>query len=782
MTEDMSVCRRGVRRSVRPPISILLFLPLFSHKIQANRHSPRFPASFVASPRISLSSPSRVRCPAASVPVDGVPPPLPGSPPPSSGPVLLGVDGLTLPISRTSGLENASFRLRPHRITGLIGRNGCGKSTLLRLLGGRSPSPEPGDGTSAPPHSGSIEWARDVRVSYVRQDPPASSSDGAGGTVRAALFGLDAEEGDAGRAKTGYDAARSYVRAMGEGDAALSAAAAAVEDTADGWDVLARAEEVASRLRVDGLLGRDATGLSGGERKRVALAAALVRDPEVLLLDEPTNHLDLDAIRWLSDLLGGKGGTGRRTRPAALVVTHDRSFMEEVCDDLLEIDRGTMHYYPTSSYEEFLTLRQSRLDLEAEALQTAKQKLKKEQEWMRRQPQGRQTKQKARIKEFHVLGSSVAAAASRKAAAAGTGRGGGGNVALDDGEGTRRIGGNILTCKNVGLTFRGDGGDGGRSERVILDGFTYEFGKGDRIGIVGPNGVGKSTFLKVLTQEQAVDSGQVEFGETVVFGIYDQMGLVFPKDEKVLDFVKDRVEAGSASGGIETSMAETPQEAMRLLKRFNFERDRWDERLSMLSGGERRRLQLMSVITKKPNFLILDEPTNDIDLDTVAAMEEYLEEFDGVLVVVSHDRFFTDRVCDHLFVFEGDGVVKNYDGSLSDYAEYLADTERSRGPAGRTTPAEEEGRSSQQERKERRKAVQKLRRELQNLEPALEKLRGKAGEIQGKMDAEAVEGAGWSRLAELAEELEGVNGKIEEGEMRWLELAEILEEEDGKEE
>uniref|UniRef100_A0A6U5H6J5 ABC transporter domain-containing protein n=3 Tax=Corethron hystrix TaxID=216773 RepID=A0A6U5H6J5_9STRA len=202
----------------------------------------------------------------------------------------------------------------------------------------------------------------------------------------------------------------------------------------------------------------------------------------------------------------------------------------------------------------------------------------------------------------------------------------------------------------------------------------------------------------------------------------------------------------------------------------------------MLSGGERRRLQLMSVITKKPNFLILDEPTNDIDLDTVAAMEEYLEEFDGVLVVVSHDRFFTDRVCDHLFVFEGDGVVKNYDGSLSDYAEYLADTERSRGPAGRTTPAEEEGRSSQQERKERRKAVQKLRRELQNLEPALEKLRGKAGEIQGKMDAEAVEGAGWSRLAELAEELEGVNGKIEEGEMRWLELAEILEEEDGKEE
>mmetsp|Transcript_42018 Transcript_42018/g.76818 ORF Transcript_42018/g.76818 Transcript_42018/m.76818 type:complete len:320 (+) Transcript_42018:197-1156(+) len=308
----------------------------------------------------------------------------------------------------------------------------------------------------------------------------------------------------------------------------------------------------------------------------------------------------------------------------------------------------------------------------------------------------------------------------------------------------------------------------------MLSDFSYDFNKGDRIGIVGRNGVGKSTFIQLLTGEIPADSGTVEPGDTVVFGKYDQMGIPFLDDnQSVLDFMKQRVESSSGA-----SMAEAPSEAMKMLKDFQFPKQRWSERVCMLSGGERRRLQLMSVLTKRPNFLILDEPTNDIDLDTLRALEDYLEDFSGVLVIVSHDRSFTDTVTNHLFVFEGDGVVKDYVGSLSDYAETLIEQEDSDDAASSSATAGSDSKKASYKedkgkRLERRNSLKKMKRELGKIEPAIEKLKTKAQALQTEIDNSSEEG--WTVLADLSEKMQKINDEIEEKEMEWMEVAETLE-------
>lgn len=319
-----------------------------------------------------------------------------------------------------------------------------------------------------------------------------------------------------------------------------------------------------------------------------------------------------------------------------------------------------------------------------------------------------------------------------------------------------------MKMRNVSLNF---------GKKKMLDDFSYDFNKGDRIGIVGKNGVGKTTFIRMLTGEQSVDSGTIESGETVVFGVYDQMGIPFLDEEQsCLDFVRERVEAGAGK-----VMAEAPQEAMNLLKQFQFPRNRWPERVSMLSGGEKRRLQLLSVLTKRPNFLIMDEPTNDVDLDSLRALESYLEDFKGVLVVVSHDRSFTDTVTDHLFVFEGNGIVKDYLGSLSDYAECLIEQEKKDDTAGGPTGDEEKAApvEDKAERVARMNSIKKMKKDFAKIEPLIEKLKAKAAEIQSSIDSSSDEG--WTVLADLTDSLNKVEGEIEEKEMEWLELAEQLE-------
>jgi ATP-binding cassette subfamily F protein uup len=446
-----------------------------------------------------------------------------------------------------------------------------------------------------------------------------------------------------GQSKTVYEAVRRYCHAVSalEYDEDEFSAASSEMDSRDGWSVLTKADEIATRLRVDHLKEMPLSKLSGGERKRVALAAALVQRPDVLLLDEPTNHLDLEAIRLLSDLIADE------KKMTLLTITHDRAFLNEVCDRMLELDSGSLYGYE-GNYGDYLEGKEARLAIEDKEMSSTKKKFANELAWMRKQPSGRQSKSKARQEAFYKLEKMTKPRAVDP------------NLVLTND--ARRIGGNILKLKNVNKKF---------GDRLMLDDFSYDFNAGDSIGVVGANGVGKSTFLKMLTGALEADSGEVEAGETVVFGVYDQMGMELDDGQRVLDFVKQRVLARDGS-----TMAEAPGEVMRLLKQFQFPKEKWNDVILRLSGGERRRLQLLAVLTQRPNFLILDEPTNDVDLDTLSALEDYLAEFNGVLVIVSHDRFFVDKVTEHLFVFEGDGVVKDFLGSLSDYAETLVDDEK----------------------------------------------------------------------------------------------------------
>lgn len=627
----------------------------------------------------------------------------------------------------------------------MVGRNGCGKSTLLKILADKccGSSISSNEGFILPSYEGKIESARDCRIVFVEQEPPTPSDV----TVGDALLGVLSLSTAASSTQSVYDAVRNYrIAALKANDDPDGfATASATMDASDGWAVLTKADEVATRLRVKHLEDMPLSNLSGGERKRVALAGALVREPDVLLLDEPTNHLDLAAIRWLSDLI-----TEQR-KLTLLTVTHDRAFLEEVCNSILELDRGSLYAY-SGNYADYLRGKEERLVLEDAAYAAAKNKYKVELDWMRRQPQARESKSKARIDAFYKL---EKATKPRPL-----------DPTLDlDKDGQRRIGKNILKMKNVSLSFE---------NRKMLDAFSYDFNQGDKIGIVGANGVGKSTFIRVLIGTQPIDDGLIETGETVVFGVYDQMGIQIDDDQRVLDYVKERVEARDGS-----SLAEAPQEAMKLLKQFQFQRDRWNERVSMLSGGERRRLQLLSVLTKRPNFLILDEPTNDIDLDTLTALESYLDEFSGVLVIVSHDRFFTDKVTKHLFIFEGNGVVKDYPGSLSDYAECLIEQENSTGGTSASVPSSNIDKQSQykddrKQRLERRNNLKKWKREMSKLEPEMEDLKTKAEATQIKIDNSQDEG--WTVLAELTDKLQQINDEIEEKELRWLELAEMAEE------
>lgn len=636
-------------------------------------------------------------------------------------------------------LQDVSYVLSRGSKQGLVGRNGCGKSTFLKILAAACCGFE----EEGVVYQGKVISPRDVRVGFCEQEPLMPSDV----TVGDALLGVGSSMSD-----NTYNVVRNYRLALNQAadQPDAFATASAEMDSANAWSVLTKAEEIATKLRVQHLQDKPLSFLSGGERKRVALAAALIQEPDVLLLDEPTNHLDLAAIQWLSDLILAN------RKLTILVVTHDRSFLETVCNTIVELDRGCLYTYP-GNYGAFLEQKEARLAIEDAAVQSAKASYRTELDWMRRQPQARQSKSKSRIDAFYKLEKSTKPRTLDP------------NLNLGDMNGQRRLGGTILKLKDVNLAFGDD--------KVLLDNFSYDFIKGDRIGIVGRNGVGKSTFIKILSGAQTIDGGEVERGETIVFGVYDQMGLVVPKEDMtVMEFVQDQVK--DAQGD---AMSEAPEKARKLLNQFEFQRERWMDRVSMLSGGERRRLQLLSVLTKNPNFLILDEPSNDLDLNTLAALEGYLADFTGVLVIVSHDKFFTDKVTDHLFVFEGNGVVKDYLGSLSEYAECLIEQENahfSNTNNGDSMDVDGGKKSNYKEdkaaRNERRNTLRKLQKEMANLENVMEKLKPKATKLQEEINSLSGD-EGWTVLAELTEKVDAINTEVDEKEMQWLEMAEEVE-------
>lgn len=695
----------------------------------------------------------------------------------SSAPVL-SVENLSCTHNggETYQLRNVDFNLQRGAKAALIGRNGTGKSTLLKILhesylftNNITPS-----STSDYKYTGKIQIPKTIRISMVDQEPPAPADVTVGDAILGINKDYDVFASSISASKNVMDVVRRYVvlskyAADNVGNDEADNANLFVEASADmdmfnGWDILTLSEEIVTKLKVRHLQDELLTSLSGGERKRVALCAALVESPDVLLLDEPTNFLSLAGVEWLSDLL-----TEKKSDLTILMVTHDRAFLQQTCDRIVELDRGSLYEHP-GSYSTYLQAKEERLAVEDAAIQSAKSKYRIELEWMRRQPQARESKSKSRIDAFYKLEKATKPRPHDPNLNL---------VEISDGS-TRRIGSTIVSMKGVSLTFRSAGGEG---HRKMLDAFSYDFCFGDRICLAGANGVGKTTFTKLITREIEPDTGIIDVGDTVVLGVYDQLGLNFDtvaESQTVLEYVVDQIHANEMK-----SMSETPSEARKLLQQFEFPRSRWNERISILSGGERRRLQMLSVLSAKPNFLVLDEPSVDCDLDTLSALENYLMQFQGVLLVVSHDRSFADKVTDHLFVFEGDGIVKDFQGSLSEYSSCLVELENKRiqysleGNADETTSSSNNKKFNYKEDRAKRNEVRNFARqskkEMLNIERSLEQLKPTAAVVQSDIDGTSTD-EGWSILAELTNKLNKINDEIDKKEIRWLELAEELEE------
>ena len=631
---------------------------------------------------------------------------------------------------------------------GLVGVNGAGKSSLLRVLAEEDA-----------PESGNLEKSRGVRVAYVEQDPSLP----AGSTAADFVYLADAPAMVALREFNAAVEASSSATDDDEALAARLAKASSTMDAAGAWDLETEMKRLCTVLSVGHLLERPADSLSGGERKRIAIAAALLQEPDVLLLDEPTNHLDIDAIRWLEAEIRS------RRSLCVLVVTHDRAFLSEACDEILEL-HATALYRHKGDYGSFLRAKEERLHAEANAEAADRNKLRAELRWVQRQPKARSTKSKARLDAYDQLASRVASTARPL-----------GQVRIE--AGMQRLGTAVLTCDALTVEVGG---------RTLFRDFSCEFARGARVGIVGPNGAGKSTFLKALMQQLPLAGGSVSCGETVVFGHYQQEGLKLPPGARVLALVQEAV-SRSPSGGQDAARDESAASA--LLRRFLFPSDRWYTAVERLSGGERRRLQLLSVLALQPNVLLLDEPTNDLDLQTLAVLEDFATSFEGVVICVSHDRYFLDKVCDRLVVLpradDPKAEVLSWSGSFSEYLTWRDETEAMRIAAANAPPppppppppsaaaadataaadvAEEKPAGGSSKSGKALSAFET--RELARLEAEVEELSEEQDAIQRRINKFDPKKNGYSDLEEWNAELEALAPKMEKAEERWLELAE----------
>jgi ATP-binding cassette subfamily F protein uup len=512
--------------------------------------------------------------------------------------------------------QNLNFGLQQGQRIAFVGINGTGKTTLMRVLAGLEN-----------PDTGLVTRRQGNRVTYLGQQPVFDESL----TVEETIF---ASQNDTLRAVKDYE---HVVNDPNHDPEDLQRVMERM-DNLNAWDYESQVQQILGKLGILGeLLTRNVSKLSGGQRKRVALARVLIEEPDVLLLDEPTNHLDLATIEWLENRLNSPSLT-------LLMVTHDRYFLDKVANEIVELDKGTMYRYQ-GNYAYFVEKKADRELREATEVEKARNLFRKELEWMRRMPQARGTKQKARIDAFYVTKEKASTNLSKQQ--------------LELSVKTTRQGGKIIEAEHLNKKF---------GDKVVLDDFSYVFKKKDRIGLVGPNGAGKSTLLNMLTGKLQPDSGTVDVGQTTVFGYYTQTELEFDPSQRVIDIVKEVAEVVElANGDVLT--------ASQFLTLFLFPPAQQYTLVSKLSGGEKRRLQLLRVLVRNPNFLILDEPTNDLDLGTLNILEDFLLHFSGCLLIVSHDRYFLDNLAEHLFVLEPGGAVLNFPGNYTDYRDYLAERE-----------------------------------------------------------------------------------------------------------
>jgi ABC transport system ATP-binding/permease protein len=501
-------------------------------------------------------------------------------------------------------------------------------------------------------------------------------------------------------------------------------------DDLKAWDFEAKIKEILFKLNITELDQTIAT-LSGGQKKRLALAKLLIEEPEFLLLDEPTNHLDMDMIEWLENYL-------QQAKLTIFMVTHDRYFLERICNQILELENGHLYRY-SGNYSDFLEKRAMRHENESTVLDKNRKLFKKELEWIRRMPKARGTKAKARVDKFFEIKEASSKQQSNQ------------DIQIDI-KGSR-LGSKILECHYISKRF---------GDLKIVEDFNYKFKKRERVGIVGKNGIGKTTFLKMLTKEIRPDSGKVVVGATVEFGYYTQDGIQLKEDKRVIDVVRDIAEYLPLDKGQKLT-------APQLLERFLFTRPQQQVYVSQLSGGERRRLYLLTVLMKNPNFLILDEPTNDLDIITLNMLEEWLSDFPGCIIMVSHDRYFVDKLVDHLFIFEGDGSIKDFNGNHLDYRNYMREKERAARSLERNV--QQKQKNAVPKSKENSSGLTyNQRKEMRRLEKEISKLEEQKAEMHERFSGSSIP---HQEIEKLSVELGELNKKLEEKELRWMELAEL---------
>ena len=604
----------------------------------------------------------------------------------------LDVQNLTKRFGERILFNNISFSVAEGQRIGLIAQNGTGKSTLLSMLTNEENI-----------DSGEIIYRNDISVGFLKQEPKFKE----GATVLEACFANKNPDDDA----------------------------------------QLKAKQILTQLRIKDMQ-QPVSQLSGGQQKRVALAQVLISNPDMLILDEPTNHLDLEMVEWLENFL-------RRGNKTILMVTHDRFFLDNVCDTILELSDQTIYSYK-GSYSYYLEKRQQRIDAMAANIRHANNRYRKELEWMRHQPQARGHKARYREEAFYELEKIAKQRIEER------------QVRLK--ANNVYIGSKIFECQYVSKKFPARNSSSQETEKaegkVILDHFYYNFARFEKMGIIGNNGTGKSTFIKLLLGIVPVDEGKFDIGETVRFGYFSQEGLQFRDDQKVIDVVRDIAEYIDLGQGRHFS-------ASQFLQHFLFTPEQQYNYVYKLSGGEKRKLYLCTVLMKNPNFLVLDEPTNDLDIKTLQILEDYLQEFPGCVIIVSHDRYFMDKVVDHLLVFKGNGVIKDFPGNYTQYREWKKiepePEEPKKGEATNTVSQRSSGPRDPNANK-KRKMTFKEKREFESLEKELETLNTEKKNIEEKLSGSNIT---VEEITTLSKRLPILNNEIDEKELRWLELSEI---------
>jgi len=620
---------------------------------------------------------------------------------------LLSVDQLSKAYTEKWLFKNISFGIAKGEKLALVGANGTGKSTLLKTIAGLIKQ-----------DSGELQLANGCSVGYLPQEPELDENK----TIQQTIFSSD---NPTVKIINEYEAAILDIEASGDRMQFLLDEMSRL----DAWEFEKRSKQILSKLGISDVEVLNKS-LSGGQRKRVALAQLLLLNPDLIIMDEPTNHLDLEAIEWLENLLTAH-------QISLLMVTHDRYFLDNVSNQILELDRGNL-YIHKGNYAYFLEKKSMRETIHAAEVSKARNLMVKELEWMRRMPKARGTKSKSRIEAFYDLKEVATQNLNQNE--------------LEISVQTTRLGNKIIELHNISKQF---------DDLNIIENFSYIFKKKDRIGVVGKNGIGKSTFLDLLTQTQAPSSGEVIHGSTLKIGYYTQHTNNLNNDNRIIDEVKEIAEYVTLGTGEQVAVS-------KLLDMFLFPPSVQHTPISKLSGGERRRLQLLKVLVSNPNFLILDEPTNDLDIDTLNVLEDFLSEFAGCLLLVSHDRYFMDNLVEHLFVFEGEGKIKDFYGNYTDYKDQKAEisSEAKKTEAKSSTVATPIAAENK-----KKKASFKEQQEYKNLEAEIAKLESLKLELTNKLNNGS---SSHSELAEWALAIEKANLQIDEKSLRWLELGEIM--------